>query len=165
MALDNEFIEAVNDKNRRLVRFKLGDIITIDPTLKTFREMKDYAEHNLENLYDAHQGVLNIDKNGWTKDYYNEQQTELYYNFSSERLKLLCEMAVHFYGDRINTIHANRTRENRNETAKRVGGCALGAGVLVAGIGAIIKAPIVVGIGIAAAVIGVTVLIKNPVDS
>jgi hypothetical protein len=165
MALDNDFIEAVNEKNRRLVRIKLGNIITIDPTLETFREMKNYAEQNLNNLYDAHQGVLNSNKNGWTKDYYNEQQAELSFNFSRERLKLLCDMAANLYGARINTINEGRVRENQDDMGKYVAAGALGGGVLVAGIGAVVKAPIIVGIGIAAAVIGAAVLIKDSIDS
>jgi hypothetical protein len=165
MVLDNEFIEAVNGRNNRLVRIKLGNIITIDPTLKTFREMQDYAERHLDNLYDVHQGELNTDKSCWTKDYYIEQQAELSFNFSRERLGLLCNMAVHLYGARINTINESRTRENRDDTAKYVGGGALAGGVIVAGIGAAVKAPIVIGIGIAAAVIGAVILIKDSFDS
>jgi hypothetical protein len=161
MALESEFIEAVDAKNKRLVRIKLGNIITIDPTLKTFREMREYAESNIPDLFDVHTGVLKSSKEDWTKNYYNDQQTELSYNFSRERLQHLCDIAVYLYGDRINTINDNRTKENSGNTAKVAGGVALGGGVVLAGIGAIAEVPVVLGIGIAAAVIGAVVLITE----
>jgi hypothetical protein len=161
MALDSEFIEAVDSKNKRLVRSKLGNIITIDPTLKTFKEMLVYAESNISDLFDVNSGALKSNRSDWTKDYYNEQQTELRFNFSRERIQLVCDIAIHLYGDRINTITENRSRESQGSSTKTVGVGAFGAGALVAGIGAIVKAPILVGIGLAMAVIGVVIFIKN----
>jgi hypothetical protein len=166
MAIEMEFEEAVRTGNRRMVRIKLANSITIDPTLKTFEEMKEYAETRISDLFDAHQGILLTDRGEWTKDYYDKQQTELSFNFSRERLQLVCDMAVYLYSDRIKTINENREREKKpsHSSAQVAGGVAIGGGLLAAGIGAIAKAPLLVGIGIAAAVIGAVVLIKESQD-
>jgi hypothetical protein len=165
MALEQEFIGAVNEKNKRLVRIKLGNIITIDPTLKTFREMKPYAEQNIPDLYDSHSGELNKNNSAWTKEYYNEQHTELSFNFSKERLQHLCDVAAFLYGARIDTINENRARAAHGHPAQQAGGGALVGGAVLAGIGAIAKAPVLVGVGIAAAVIGAVILAKDSIDN
>jgi len=130
--MNSDFIEVCESPNRRIVRIKLGNIITIDPALVTFREMKSYAERHITDLYDVHSGDLNADKSAWTKDYYNEQQTELSFNFSRERLQLLCDMATYLYGGpggRINAINENRERErNANKSQTVTGGAVLGGG-------------------------------------
>jgi hypothetical protein len=112
MSLDQDFIEAVEDKNKRLVRIKLANSITIDPTLRTFEEMKKYAETHISDLFDVHKGDLLTDRGEWTKDYYDKQQTELSFNFSRERLRFVCEMAVYLYSERIKTVN-NKRMENR----------------------------------------------------
>jgi hypothetical protein len=111
MTMDSDFIEAVKNSNVRLVRIKLGNIITIDPTLKTFAEMREYAERYMTELYEAHDGALNWAHSAWSKDYYNEQQSELSFNFSRERLDLLCSMAKELYTGRINSINEKRKQK------------------------------------------------------
>jgi hypothetical protein len=163
MAIELEFEKAVNTGDTRMVRIKLANSITIDPTLKTFKEMREYAETHIPGLFDVHKGELLLDKKGWTKDYYDKQQTELSFNFSDKRLRLVCDMAEYLYETRIKTINENRARakQTRHTSTRTAGGVALGGGVLVAGIGAIAQAPVVVGIGITAAIIGAVVLIKG----
>jgi hypothetical protein len=167
MALDSEFIEACNSGNKRLIRVKLGNIITIDPTLKTFQEMKGYAEQHITDLYDAHSGELRKDKSSWTKDYYNEQQSELSFNFSRERLHLLCDMAQYIYGGpsgRINVINKNREQERRANLSTSMtggtiavgGGGAVAGGIIAACVGKSIIGGIVVG-GVIGAVAGAVI--------
>jgi hypothetical protein len=167
MALDSEFVEACNNRNKRLIRIKLGNIITIDPTLKTFREMKGYAEQRISDLYDAHSGELRKDKSSWTKDYYNEQQSELSFNFSRERIQLICDMAQYIYGEsggRINTINNNRERERKaNMSASMTGGAIMGGGggavaggIIAACAGKAIIGGVVIG-GVIGAVAGVVI--------
>jgi hypothetical protein len=163
MALDSTFIEAVKNGDKRRVRIRLANSITIDPTLQTFNEMKVYAEQQIHDLYDAHKGELNTARSAWTKDYYDKEQTELSFNFSRERLALLCEMAAYFYGDRIDAINENRRREESPEmsTATKAGIGLTAGGALAAGVGALVKVPVIVGLGIAAAVVGVVVLVSE----
>jgi hypothetical protein len=120
--MDSDFTEAVETGNRRMVRIKLGNIITIDPTLKSFREMLKYAEKYMPDLWDIHHGELCLNGNEWTKDYYTEQQSELCFNFSHERIELLCEMAKKLYAERINTINTERSMDgsNENQTVKDI---------------------------------------------
>jgi hypothetical protein len=161
MALDSDFIEAVKNRNKRLIRIMLGNIITIDPTSKTFKEMLEYAEQNMDDLFDIHHGELKVNRDAWTKDYYTDQQTELSFNFSRQRLELLCDIAVHLYSDRINAINEEIARKNKENTVKTVGGIAVVGGAVIAVVGAIAKTPIVVGVGIAAAVVGTIILITE----
>lgn len=150
MALDSEFMEACNSRNKRFIRIKLGNIITIDPTLKTFEEMKNYAEQRIPDLYDVHSGELRKDKSCWTKDYYNEQQSELSFNFSKERLQMLCDMAQYIYGGtggRIDTIKDNRERDRKAKMSASM----TGGAVVVGGGGAVIG-------GIIAACVGKTII-------
>jgi hypothetical protein len=108
--MDYEFKEAANSGNTRLVRIKLGNIIAIDPSLRTFREMLKYAEKYTPDLWQEHVRDLCRDRTAWTKDYYNTEQTELSFNFSRQRLELLCEMSQYLYADRIKTINQKRTK-------------------------------------------------------
>jgi hypothetical protein len=163
MVLDSEFVEACDSGNKRLVRIKLANIITIDPTLETFREMKPYAEQRVTGLYDTHSGEPRKDRLLWTKDYYNEQQTELSFNFSSERLDLLCDIAQHIYGGaggRINAINEKREQERRANasTSMRKGAATGGAIGAVVGVGvAAFAGKAIIGGGIIGGVIGVVV--------
>jgi hypothetical protein len=120
--MDSDFTEAAKNRNRRLVRIKLGNIITIDPTLQNFREMLGYAEQHISNLWDVHEGELSYNSNFWTTDYYIEQQSELSFNFSHERIDLLCEMAKKLYVERIHTINAARKKaeSDENQTGKDI---------------------------------------------
>jgi hypothetical protein len=114
MTMDSDFTEAVKNSNLRLVRMKLGNIIAIDPTLKTFTEMHKYAERYMPDLYELHDGELNWEHFAWSKDYCIDQQTELSFNFSHERLDLLCSMAKIIYAGRINNINEKRKHETGN---------------------------------------------------
>jgi hypothetical protein len=167
MALDSDFLEACNNGNKRFVRIKLGNIITIDPTLKTFREMKGYAEQCIPDLYDEHSGELRKDKSFWIKDYYIEQQSELSFNFSRERIQLVCDMTQYIYGKpggRIDAINDNRERERKvkmsNSTVNGAvcvgGGGAVIGGVIAACMGKIIIGGVVIG-GVIGAVAGAVI--------
>lgn len=153
--LDSEFTEACGSRNRRLVRIKLGNIITIDPTLKSFREMCVYAEEHIPDLYDSHSGEIKRDKSTWTKDYYNEQQSELSFNFSRERLQLICDMAQYIYGGsagRINTINENREREQKMDISQSTIG-----GAIVAGAGGAVLGGVIAGLAGKAIIGGVVI--------
>lgn len=95
MALTEEFIEAVGNGKKTRVRIMLKDIMLVDPSLKTFNEMLTYAEKNLSDLYDEHDGEeLISDSTEWDEDYMNQQMVAVVTNFSKERIALdmLCLM-------------------------------------------------------------------------
>ena len=60
MALTNEFIDAVANNKKTRVRIMLKDIMLVDPSMKAFNEMLSYAESNMDNLYDEHDGELSL---------------------------------------------------------------------------------------------------------
>ncbi|MDR0429963.1 MAG: hypothetical protein LBH58_05745 [Tannerellaceae bacterium] len=142
MAMDSDFVEAVKSSNLRLVRIKLGNIIAIDPTLKTFIEMREYAERYMPALYELHDGELNWEPSAWSKDYFNNQQSELSFNFSRKRLDLLCSMVKDLYTERINSINEKRKQESENgfDTVKNfVGTVSEIVGEAIEGIGKWLK--------------------------
>lgn len=97
--ISKEFASAVNkavDSGKLLrVHIMLKDAILLDlgnPGIFNSREA--YAKEKLPNLYDEHDGEeLKLNKNDWSKDYFNQQMVILVTNFSKERVDLLRKMA------------------------------------------------------------------------
>lgn len=136
MAITNEFREAVSGKQIMLVRIMLKDIMIIDPSLKTFNEMLSYAEKNIEELYDEHDGEsFNMDSSQWTEDYMNEQMVTVVSNFSKERIDLLQKIVKKIYAKDIEKKYDNESNKTSGLSNKQIGGIALAAvgGVAVAG--------------------------------
>lgn len=99
MALTNEFMEAVSENKKTRVRIMLKDIMIVDPGLKSFGEMLRYAENNMPDLYDPHDGEQYMeDPAAWTEDDMNRQMVAVVTNFSRERVDLLQKMVRKLYG-------------------------------------------------------------------
>lgn len=166
MAITKEFIEAVESGRTLRVRIMLKDILLIDPTAEKFDEMEAYASSILGNIYDEHDGeILNYDVNGWSEDYLNEQMIEVVNNFSKERVELLKCMVRYIYRDKVQKI---RSEEASAHTQER---CAIsqkhiGVGVTVAGatlaVAGICTSHTIITIGgVAAAAVGVALIITD----
>lgn len=151
MALTEEFIEAVGNGKKTRVRIMLKDIMLVDPSLKTFNEMLTYAEKNLSDIYDEHDGEeLISDSTEWDKDYMNQQMVAVVTNFSKERIALLEEIVKKLYAHKI-----QRETETTNSSPSGVqvaGGviAVAGAGALIGGIaGSSVSVAIVGGVALA----------------
>ena len=83
MKIDQEFIDAVNQRSIRDIKIMLKDSLVVDPTFAEFDEMLLFTKQQGLELYDKHDGeALKYDEKEWTKDYMNKQMVQLVYKFS-----------------------------------------------------------------------------------
>ena len=145
MALTKEFIDAVDNGKKTRVRIMLKDIMLVDPSLKKFNEMLAYAEKNLLDLYDEHNGEdLIYNSSMWDEDYMNQQMVSVVNNFSRERIELLKKIVKKMYSYKIyadlgsdnNTSSSGYKQKNSLTTVQVTGGviAVAGAGALIGGI-------------------------------
>lgn len=158
MSISQEFRNAVEDKNNLLVRIMLKDNMVLDPSMKEFNEMILYAENNIEDLYDEHDGeIFSNNKEDWTKEYMDEQMVNVIINFSKERIELLKKVCRYLYSDRIKKHQNEVVSEEKAKiyiTKKQVGTGLAVAGVATTVVGAIVSKPIVIGVGVVTTVAG-----------
>lgn len=155
MALTKEFKEAVTDNNLTRVRIMLKDIMLIDPSLKSFNEMLEYAEKNMSYLYDEHDGEAFVQNpNEWTEEYMNQQMVSVVMNFSKERVAILKNIVQYRYD---NKPKEEKHLESKNgPTGVQIAGgiiAVAGAGTIAGGIiGANVPVAIVGGVAVAGGV-------------
>lgn len=165
MAVSKDFINAVQSGNMRLTRIMLKDSMLVDLTLRQFEEERSYAEAQLPNLYDAHDGEeFNLDLAAWTKDLLDEQMVRVVTNFSRERVAFLKKLVRHLYPRQAEQAErAAFVREHKKDSIDPVhvgtGLAVCGAAAAVAGI-AISQPPVIVT-GVAAAAVGGAIILKN----
>lgn len=96
-----EFLQAVENKNILRVKIMIKDIMLVDKSLITYKAYLNYANSNIENLLDEHDGdELKEDQSDWTIDYLNSEFVKVVNNFSKERLKLLEKMVKYLYKEK-----------------------------------------------------------------
>ena len=166
MAITKEFIEAVESGKTLRVRIMLKDILLVDPTAAKFDEMEAYASSALGNIYDEHDGeTLNYDVTGWNEDYLNEQMVEVVNNFSKERVDLLKGMVRHIYRDKVQKIRSEEseahTQEKRAVSQKHIGVGVTVAGAALAVAGICTSHTILTIGGVAAAAVGVALIVTD----
>ena len=153
MAITNEFKEAVLNNKLTRVRIMLKDMMLVDPSLTTFNEMIKYAESNMSNLYDIHDGEAFKDISEWDKDYIDQQMVSMITNFSKERVELVKKIVRYIYKDEINTRikeSSKFTTQRQNTQRKELTGLQIAGGAFV-GAGAVIGGTVTANIPIAAA--------------
>lgn len=166
MAITKEFVEAVENGKLLRVRIMLKDILLVDPTATKFEEMESYANSKTGNLYDEHdEEKLNYDVTCWDEDYLNEQMVNVVNNFSKERIELLKGMVRHIYRDKVQKIRAEES-SSHNQEKHAVTQIHIGAGVAVAGaalaVAGICTSHTILTIGgVAAAAVGVALLVTD----
>lgn len=155
MALTKEFKESVADNNITRVRIMLKDIMLIDPSLKSFNEMLEYAEKNMSDLYDEHDGETFVQNpNEWTEEYMNQQMVSVVMNFSKERVAILKNIVQYRYDNK--PKEENHLESKNRPTGVQIAGgiiAAAGAGTIAGGIiGANVPVAIVGGVAVAGGV-------------
>lgn len=115
MEIRSEFKEAVQNKDMLTVRLTLKNSMWRDPTFEQFNLLIAYAEKNLSNLYDNHDGELfPEDKSKWTFELLDLQLAICIDNFSRERLLFLRRLCRYLYTDKIKKIENERRMESLN---------------------------------------------------
>lgn len=164
MTITQEFREAVNNKDTRMVRIMLKDSLVVDPTFTEFNQMRALAEANIVNLYDEHDGeVLKSEATAWTKDYMDEQMVQAVYNFSKERINLLKSICKHLYGQRAIKIEKERKTSTTKIqiSQKQVGTGLVVGGVVATAVGVTIAKPVIVATGITVGIVGGLLIITD----
>ena len=163
MTINNDFKNAVDTKDIRLVRIMLKDSMVVDPTFREFNSLIQYAENSLGELYDPHDNeTFSSDISEWNKDLLNTEMVNVVYNFSKERIEFLKQLCRHIYSDRVETKERERFVEAHKPLPKKqigVGMMAGGAVATVAGI-AISQSALTIA-GVAVAAIGGVIYIQN----
>ena len=171
MALTEAFKDAVQNGDKLGTKIMIKDIMIIDPSLKDYNEMIRYAEENMSDLYDVHDGeVLKNDPLDWTEDYLDAQMVVVIGNFSEERLTLLKKIVQKLYykpQPKQTARHSSSSSRNNTNvptewsTKKKVGvALAVTGGVVaVVGIGTVNLLATSGGLGIGA--IGVGLIISD----
>lgn len=132
MSITKEFMEAVQSGRLIRVRIMLKDSLLVDPTAAQFDDMAQYAEANMDNLYDAHNGEsLNYDVSDWNETYLNAQMVAVVNNFSRERIDLLKSMVRNLYREKAAKIKVAPTESN--STTHAISRKQAGAGIAVTG--------------------------------
>ena len=138
MAINDEFKKAVQEKDILLIRVMLKTSMLRDPTFNRFNELSAYAEKNVSNLYDKHDGENFIeDKNKWNTELLDLQQSKCLENFSHERIIFLRKLCRYLYADKIKTIEIERSTQHIEKNIvkeKRKKVMMTGAGVAAVGL-------------------------------
>ena len=167
MALNADFIAAVDERNMPRVYRRLADIMPIDPSLQMLDEMLEYAGRH-QDLFQPHDGEsLKHAESDWSRDYYDEQKLNLENNFSQERLALMRKMTLHRYAEK---IEARKKEKEEDEKSRGfnikprhiAGGCALVGGAAAVAYGAYAGSALLTGAGAAFALGGVAILVLGP---
>lgn len=165
MVITNEFREAVEAKKTTRVRIMLKDIMLVDPTMRQFDEMLNFAKPNISDLFDKHDGEkFKHDHNDWNESYLNNQMVKIISNFSEERIELLKKLVKYIYCDKEERINVDdKFQASSNITKKQVGIGITTVGVIatVAGVCAHQEVLLVAGVVVMAAGVGVIVTGKE----
>ena len=164
MAITQEFRQAVQNKDTRMVRIMLKDSLVVDPTFAEFNQMSALAQTNIVDLYDEHDGeVLKSETTTWTKDYMDEQMVQVVYNFSKERINLLKSICSHLYGERADQIKKDRKAPEPQIkiTKKQVGTALVAGGIVTVAVGVVIAKTAIVATGVAASIVGGVLIITD----
>ncbi len=167
MAVSADYIQAVKSGNTLRVRLMLKNSLVLDPTGKSFEEMFDYAESNIEGLVDEHDGEVFKNISEWDEEYYNEQTVKVMDNFSEERLNLLKDMAgkilVAFEQKDSSEVSAIEAPEDiNNKNTKMLGGGVLALGVALVIFGIVLDISVAVpAIGMICVVVGSSLIFKK----
>jgi hypothetical protein len=163
MAITSEFKEAVESRKKIKVRIMLKDSMLVDPTMRQFDEMLNYAKSKIGDLYDEHDDeTLNYDRSEWGESYMNNQMVVVVNNFSKERVELLRNMVRYIYRDRVERMTSNNEYQPKSGiTKKNVGIGMTFGGAATAVVGICASQGLIIAGGAAIAAVGVGLIIAD----
>ncbi len=96
--ISEEVIDAVNKKDKLLLKIMLKDSLLTDKTFKDFESTIRYINKHLGDIYEEHDGEqFTNDTSLYTIDLMNEQMVNVVSNFSRERIAFLKKLVTHIY--------------------------------------------------------------------
>ena len=89
-----KFMEAISDGDLLTIRLYLANELLLDPRGKSFNKMRTYAEMNIMNLYETHDGTDFSEVSSiWDEELLFKLGNDLDSNFSKERLDFFEKVA------------------------------------------------------------------------
>ena len=89
-----KFMEAISDGDLITIRLYLANELLLVPSGKSFNKMRAYAELNIIDLYDVHDGSdFSEISSIWSEELLFNLRNDLDYNFSKERLDFFEKVA------------------------------------------------------------------------
>lgn len=120
MALDNEFMQAINNNDFTKIRSMIANSFIIDPSTQDVKEMLIEVDKQNIPIYETHDEIdLNWDKSIWTKDYLNRVLGELLFNFSKERIDLLLKLTPYVYREYLGNQQKQQQNQNHTKPVQR----------------------------------------------
>lgn len=114
--MKTKFIKAVNECDLLSVRISIANELMLDPRGKSFKEMLAYAESNLTNLYDKHDGVsYSEETETWNESFLFSLKNDLDNNFSRERLEFYEKVAMFVLREKAENLD-NEERDDSNRS-------------------------------------------------
>ena len=120
--INQEFQNAVNERNLASVRMMLTNELLLDPRGKTFEEMLQYAKDKLPDLFEPEQPSrfsIPSDKEEWNDDVLSKMKRDLNMNFSVEKLALFVEMAKHVGADKATELEKEELERKKRAKEKK----------------------------------------------
>lgn len=181
MSISKELIDAVNNNDVVMARIILKNNMLLDPSFSLYEETSAYADKNIIDLFETHDGkMFTDDSSAWTKDYLDGLMADLMSNFSKERITHIRKVCGHIYGT---TSRAQSRKDESShstpEVKRNINGNSdyrgtsnskkianhntnIGVGLAIGGataavVGVVASKPLIVGAGVLAAVAGVII--------
>lgn len=111
--MKQSFIEQVESHDLAMVRLSLSMELMLDPRGVSFCEMLSYADNELPDLFEAHDGkTYSKDESDWNQELFFSVKNDLDRNFSKERLELYEKMSRVVLKEKIDAL--NKEDNGRN---------------------------------------------------
>lgn len=172
----NKFKNTVDSGELIGTRVGLTNELLLDPRGGSFKEMREYAEDRLPDLYEQHDGEeLDMDHDHWTESVLFDTKNALEDNFSRERLDYYCQMAKVVLKDKADALDREKAESEESNASsspygsgnsKKCGpdmlavGLTVG-GLLIGGTAMIAGRTAITVLGLAASAIGGVMLYKD----
>jgi hypothetical protein len=118
--MTQKFLDAVEAGNLISVRYSLSNELLLDPRGDSYREMKDFAEKRLGELYEPMDGELpEAPVGGYAEEDLMDLKNALDANFSRERLEHYEQVAAVVLRDKAEQMEMEVDGQEENEESKR----------------------------------------------
>ena len=102
MELSNNFIKAVNERDIKMIQAVINNSFVTDPTTEAVQKMLRITKDKNIDIFEPHDNKkLEKEKSHWTRDYEKQLLSDLFFNFSRERIALLLEIVPYVERDYI----------------------------------------------------------------
>lgn len=165
-----KFKKAVDAGDLVGVRISLASEMMLDPRGESFNEMRKYAEKELANLYEEHDGtIFDNNRENWSEKLLFSTRNALDDNFSKERLDFYAEIAKEVLKEKANQLQQEESiisTKQASQTASSgrydkhklnmqpLSTCLAIGGLFVGGAGLVLGRGILTAIGVISAAIG-----------